>query len=169
MDASHTNARLAFEGDGWVAYTPPNQRYAVRIHLSEKPGISRWVVDELHYSLPRITARDLRDLPLGKVEAWVNQLVQQGLVDVLGAKLSDAVQFADPLWVPKLPPTSKGPKGDEFYRWFGEIYGKAAVVSTQPAKDLAEAWDKPITTIHRWTREARRRGHLPPAEPGRRG
>src|SRR5215218_8725844 len=135
MDALHTNARLAFEGGGWVAYTPPNQRYAVRIHVSHKPAPDRWVVDEIQYALPRITARDLRDLPLGKIEVWVNQLAQQGLVDVLGAKLSDAVQFADPragvaTWVPKLPPAGKGSKGDEFYRWFGEIYGKAARAST---------------------------------------
>jgi hypothetical protein len=175
MDASHTSARLAFEGDGWVAYTPPNQRYAVRIHVSFKPGPGRWVIDEIRYALPRITARELRDLPLGQIEVWVNELVQQGFVDVLQAKLSDAVQFGNPpagvlTWVDKLPAApAKGAKGDEFYRRIGEVYGKAAVASTRPAADLAKVWEVPVTTVHRWVREARRRGHLPPAEPGRRG
>jgi hypothetical protein len=62
-----------------------------------------------------------------------------------------------------------GPKGDDFYRFVGEVYGKAATVSTRPAAELAKAWEVPVTTVHRWIREARRRGHLPPAEPGRRG
>jgi hypothetical protein len=170
MDAS---ARLNFEGDGWVGYTPPNQRFATRIHVSFKTGPGRWVVDRVHMELPRITARDLRDLPIGKVEVWVNQLAQQGLVDPLKAKLSDTVQFAvegEATWVPKLPPAPvRGAKGDDFYRFVGEVYAKAALVSTRPGAELAKAWGKPVTTVHRWTREARRRGHLPPAEPGRRG
>jgi hypothetical protein len=173
MDASHTSARLAFEGDGWVGYTPPGQRYAVRVHVSHKPGPGRWVVDAVQFADFRVTARDLRDFPLGKVEAWVNQLAQQGLVDVLNAKMSDTVQFAvegEATWVPKLPAApARGAKGDDFYRFVGEVYGKAAVVSTRPAAELAKAWEVPVTTVHRWIREARRRGHLPPAEPGRRG
>jgi hypothetical protein len=173
MDASHTSARLAFKGDGWVVYTPPGQRFATDIHVSYKPTPDRWVVDEVHFRNFRVTARDLRDFPLGKIEVWVNQLVQQGLVDVLEAKLSDRVHFAvegEATWVPKLPPApARGAKGDEFYRFVGEVYGKAAIVSTRPAAELAKAWGVPVTTVHRWIREARRRGHLPTAEPGRRG
>lgn len=157
-----------------MGYTPPNQRYAAHIHLSYKPGPERWIIDEIRYALPRITARDLRDVPLGRIEVWVNELAHQGLVDVIKPKLSDAVQFDDPAtgtptWVDKLPPAGKRDKGDEFYRRVGEVYGKAAVASTRPAADLATVWEVPVTTIHRWIREARRRGFLPPAEPGRRG
>lgn len=173
MDASHTNAKLAFEGDGWVGYTAPGKHFGTRIHLSLKPGPGRWVVDQVQFADFRVTARDLRDFPLGKIEAWVNQLVQQGLVDVINAKLSDAVQFGitgeTATYAPKLQDPGGHPKPDEFYRWIGEVYGKAAIVSTRPAAELAEVWEVPVTTVHRWTREARRRGHLPPAEPGRRG
>jgi hypothetical protein len=169
-----TNVKLAFEGDGWVGYTAPGKRYGTRVHVSFKPGPGRWVVDAVQFANFRVTARDLRDFPLGKIEVWVNQLAQQGLVDVINAKLSDTVQFGitagTATWVDKLPSApAKGAKPDEFYRRVGEIYGKAAVVSTQPAKDLAVAWELPTTTVHRWIREARRRGHLPPAEQGRRG
>jgi hypothetical protein len=171
-----TNAKLDFEGDGWVGYTPPGKRYGTRIHVSFKPGPGRWVVDAVQFADFRVTARDLRDFPLGKVEVWINQLAQQGRVDpaAVPAKLSDAVAFAitagTATWVPKPPPApATGPKPDKFYRRIGEIYAKAAGVSTRPAKDLAVAWELPTTTVHRWIREARRRGHLPPAEQGRRG
>jgi hypothetical protein len=166
-------ANLDFQGDGWVGYTPPGKRYGTRIHLSHKPGIGRWVVDQVQFADFRVTARDLRDFPLGKVEAWVNHLVQQGLVDLIEGKVSGAVQFPKSGvagWVPGPPKApAKGPKPDEFYRRFGEIYGKAVGASTQPAKDLADTWELPVTTVHRWIREARRRGYLPPAEQGRRG
>jgi hypothetical protein len=156
-----------------VSYTAPGKRYGTRVRLSYKPTPDRWVVDEVRFADFRVTARDLRDFPLGKIEVWVNQLAQQGLVDVLNAKLSDTVQFGvegTATWAPKLPPVpAKGPKGDDFYRFVGEVYGKAAVVSTRPAAELAKAWEVPVTTVHRWVREARRRGHLRPAEPGRRG
>lgn len=177
MDASHASPRLAFEGEGWVAYTPPNKRFATRLHVSYKPTPGRWVVDQVQFADFRVTARDLRDFPLGQIEVWVNQLAQQGLVDMIDAKrpeLSNTPHFAITVgtatWVPKLPPApGKGPKGDDFYRSIGEVYGKAATVSTRPAAELAESWEVPVTTLHRWIREARRRGHLPPAEPGRRG
>jgi hypothetical protein len=177
MDASRTSARLDFEGEGWVAYTAPGKRFATRLHVSYKPTPGRWVVDAVQFADFRVTARDLRGFPLGKIEVWVNQLAQQGLVGRLDAKrpeLSDTPQFAitegTATWAPKLPPTpAKGPKGDGFYGFVGEVYGKAATVSTRPAAELAKAWEVPVTTVHRWVREARRRGHLRPAEPGRRG
>jgi hypothetical protein len=173
MATPPTRPKLSFEGGGWVGYTQPGKRYGTRIHLSHKPGPGRWVVDEVRFVDFRVTARDLRDFPLGKIEAWVNHLAQQGLVDPIEGKVSGAVQFPSTGvagWIPGPPEApTKGPKPDEFYRQFGEIYGKAAGASTQPAKDLAEAWEVPVTTVHRWIREARRRGHLPPAEQGRRG
>jgi hypothetical protein len=173
MGTPQTRARLDFEGDGWVGYTPPGQRYAQRIRLSFNPSAGRWVVVVVHFEYFRITARMLRDLPLGKIEAWVNQLAQQGLVDPAAdpAKLSDTVQFAvegTALWVDALPDApAKGAKPDEFYRRIGEIYGKAALASPRPAAELAAAWEVPLTTVHRWVRVARSRGYLPPTEKGR--
>jgi hypothetical protein len=173
MGMSHTRASLAFEGDGWVGYTPPGKRYGTRIHLSFKPGPGRWVVDVVEFKDFRVTARALRDLPLGKIEAWVNQLAQQGLVDPIEAKLSDAVQFGDSIeglvsWIDALPDApASGAKPDEFYRRIGEIYGKAALASPRPAAEMAEAWDVPLSSVHRWVRVARARGYLPPTEKGR--
>ena len=55
---------------------------------------SRWLGRE-GYIAGGWEAATVRVLPLGKVEAWVNQLAQQGLVDPAAdpAKLSDTVQF----------------------------------------------------------------------------
>jgi hypothetical protein len=175
--------KLQFDGNGWVGYASADAPHSVSVHLSQTPA-GRWVIDILTVAVGgtgtgpfptgRLTARELRSVPLGKIEVWVNQLVSQGLADPIKGKLSDTVQFGDPVlgtvtWVDKLPPAGKRAKGDEFYRRVGEIYGKAAVASTRPAADLATIWEVPVTTVHRWIREARRRGHLPPAEPGRRG
>jgi hypothetical protein len=164
-------ASLGFEGDGWVGYTPPGQRYGTRVRLSYNPTLGRWVVVEVHFMNFRVTARMLRELPLGKIESWVNQLVQQGLVDPIQAKLSDAVQFGvegQAVWVDALPDApAKGAKPDQFYRRIAEIYGKAALVSPRPAAEMAEAWEVPLTSVHRWVRVARERGYLPPTEKGR--
>ena len=173
MGNPQTRARLDFEGDGWVGYTPPGQRYAQRIRLAFNPSVGRWVVVAVHFEYFRITARMLRDLPLGKIEGWVNQLAQQGLVDPASAKLSDAVQFGDPVeglvsWIGQLPAApASGAKPDEFYRRIAEIYAKAALASPRPAAELAEAWEVPLSSVHRWVRVARRRGYLPPTEKGR--
>lgn len=171
MGTSQTRATLDFEGDGWVGYADPGQRYATRIHVSFKPGPGRWVVDEVRLTDPRVTARDLRDLPLGKIEGWVNHLVQQGLVDPIEGKKSDTVRFPETGmagWVPGLPEApASGAKPDEFYRRVAEIYAKATLASPRPAAELAKAWEVPLTSVHRWVRVARGRGYLPPTEKGR--
>lgn len=55
---------------------------------------------------------------------------------------------------------------DDFYLRVAEAYSSAAETSGRPAAVLAEENDVPVGTVHRWVREARRRGHL---GPGRRG
>ena len=37
------------------------------------------------------------------------------------------------------------------------------------ASDLARTHGVPVTTAHRWVKEARRRGFLPPGSPGKAG
>gem|GEM_PF-1028646 len=54
---------------------------------------------------------------------------------------------------------------DEFYRRVAQVYSWLAGRDRRPAKVLAEANGVPETTVHRWVKEARRRGLL---GPGRR-
>jgi len=62
-----------------------------------------------------------------------------------------------------------GAKGDGFYRQVATVYSALAAASNRPAVELAAANNVPLTTAHRWVKEARRRGFLPPGQKGRRG
>lgn len=66
------------------------------------------------------------------------------------------------------PPPTSGRYGPDFYRGIAAAY--VAVVSNgsrRPAAAIAFAHQVPLTTAHRWVREARWRGFLPRASPGR--
>ncbi len=62
-----------------------------------------------------------------------------------------------------------GSDPDGFSRRVAEAYGEAVATTAHPAKRLAEEAGVPVTTVHRWIREARQRGFLPPARKGRAG
>lgn len=62
-----------------------------------------------------------------------------------------------------------GTDPDSFYRQVAAAYNSAVMEGPAPAKVLAEEAGVPVTTVHRWIREARTRGHLPPARKGRAG
>jgi hypothetical protein len=57
--------------------------------------------------------------------------------------------------------------GDGFYREVARAYTAAVAAGLNPRKALAEDAATPADTVARWTAEARRRGYLPPAKPGR--
>lgn len=59
---------------------------------------------------------------------------------------------------------------DDFYREVGRWYATAVTLGQRPAKSIADATGRPVTTVHRWIREARQRGVMPPsAGKGRTG
>lgn len=58
---------------------------------------------------------------------------------------------------------------DDFYKSVAAAYSALASESRRPAWEIAEAKGVPITTVHRWVREARRRGFLSPARSGKAG
>jgi hypothetical protein len=58
---------------------------------------------------------------------------------------------------------------DSFYRHVAAVYSSAAQWSRSPAVDVAEANDVPVSRVHRWVKEARRRGLLPPGQRSRKG
>jgi len=58
---------------------------------------------------------------------------------------------------------------------FGRLFltdrgsGRGNLVYRRYDANLAEANGVPVSTVHRWVKEARRRGFLPPGRPGRSG
>lgn len=73
----------------------------------------------------------------------------------------------------QLPPAEIGTgqrgRPDSFYRDIAHAYLQLAQSTARPAAELAEVGGVPVTTAHRWVKEARRRGFLPPGRPGRAG
>jgi transposase-like protein len=60
-------------------------------------------------------------------------------------------------------------KSDEFYQRVAASYSARAARTSRPAVEMANDNGVPVTTVHRWVKEARRRGFLPPGQKGRRG
>lgn len=61
------------------------------------------------------------------------------------------------------------PYPDSFWEDVAAAYRNALASNMSPGVALADVTGRPVTTIHRWVREARRRGLLPEATPGRAG
>lgn len=65
-------------------------------------------------------------------------------------------------------PRTQG-RPDRFYAEIADAYRHLAPSSRRPAGELAARYDVPVTTVHRWVKEARRRGFLAPGRPGKAG
>lgn len=61
------------------------------------------------------------------------------------------------------------PYGDGFYRRVANIYGELVKCGVAPAPAIADANEVPVTTAHRWVKEARRRKLLAPGRQGKAG
>lgn len=78
-------------------------------------------------------------------------------------------------WVPKDEPVidvklavpERRPYPDDFYRAVADRYWRLVIAEENPAPRIAAANGVPVTTVHRWVRETRKRGFLPPAQPGK--
>lgn len=135
------------------------------------------------------TAELLRAIPVGRIEAVANaQLttVDDAVVPAVVARRSHPhAAAADPRgWEitdprraldrprhdrPPSEPAGRRGRPDTFYERVAHEYLRLAQTSPRPATDLAEAHGVPVTTAHRWIKEARRRRFLPPGRPGKSG
>jgi transposase len=88
----------------------------------------------------------------------------------------DAIDLADMLRLGRLPEAWIAPPATrelrELVRYRAKLVALRSGLKAQvhavlgrlaPAQTIAEANGVPVTTVHRWIREARRRGSLPPA------
>lgn len=142
-----------------------------------------------------ITPATLRAIPIGRIEALANspraaveshgnveEIVLTGPLAALAAvgpdrevsltELRERVPTpesgpAKPQRKPLERPDGRDP--DAFSRLVATAYTEAVAETSAPAVALAAEADVPVGTVHRWIREARRRGHLPPARRGRAG
>jgi hypothetical protein len=142
-------------------------RVNVRFRLNDR---GRLEPVELRLEADRpIDSTMLRQLPLTMLEGLANSGQVQRVEPA-----SEPHPPAGPLLAPhrrgstllKVPP---GAKPDWFYERLAVAYSSLALRSNRPAVLLAERNGVPVTTVHRWVKEARRRGFLPPGQKGRRG
>ncbi|MEU5339365.1 hypothetical protein AB0H18_00665 [Streptomyces sp. NPDC020766] len=85
-----------------------------------------------------------------------------------GMLVSDAPEQDKAGKVPVLRPP-EGRLTDEFLRDVATAYRWYTEAKQPPAPAMAEQADVPVRRVHRWVADARKRGLLPPARPGRAG
>lgn len=123
--------------------------------------------------------RVLRDAPVTRVEAAVNQPgYRQALLERLPGPDSAMEPFPSARpngwWFTSGKPLKRPPlklevpqgrsRPDSFYKSVAAAFSYMSVVSQRPAQDLADENGVPVTTVHGWVKEARRRGFLASGE-----
>ncbi|MFC4054656.1 hypothetical protein ACFOY4_33620 [Actinomadura syzygii] len=169
--------------DGWVSLSGPDGETGVHMRLAEDDA-GRLVVTDVYLHGPRITAATLRKIQPARVEAMVNLGEEPGTEDHLAVDTLTAFATSDEtLTVEELrqrKPTQATPRRtdreplgrpdrtdpDGFYQRVAAAYRDLTRHTRSPAVEMAAEAGVPVTTAHRWVREARRRGFLPPAQKG---
>jgi hypothetical protein len=168
---------LLFGNAGWVKF----YETGVLLRVQEREGRLR-VCEVYAGSEEGLTARGLRETPLGWVEAAVNRPEGREILEA-------GMEGPEPELRPGAPFKTVGPEqmrrrprvylgltipkarpyDSHFYSRVGWLYRELAERGRRPAAEIAEANGVPVSTVHGWIREARRRGFLPPARQGTRG
>jgi hypothetical protein len=185
-------------GGGWARYFSPDhpRGNVVRLRvgfLAPKDRAEPWDaaaiplgIREVHFVVEGgpVSAQVVRDLPFGRIAAAVNQPRHYEVLSQAVTRNRNVKMPASGLWDSELPvldhgenpstrltiPEGRHRKPDAFYQQVAAAFAWLATTSSSPATDLARENDVPVTTVHRWVKEARGRGFLPPAAGrGRRG
>ena len=153
-------ARLVPHDDGWYEWRD-EQPMAVPVYVQlDEADDGRVHVVALHVE-GIVSAEVLRLIPIGRIEALANNLFHPhgtttGWRDI--ARLPEDLLVA---------PGRSRP--DAFYATVASTYRHLVSTTSRPVVELALANDVPRSTAHRWVKEARRRGMLPPGRPGKAG
>ena len=186
--------RLYPSQDDWYEWRQvPPLAGTVLVRVEATPG-GRLVLRGLRID-GEPTAGLLRGIPVGRIEAAANAQLMS-VQDAIVPRPGDGKLPKHPHWRgpsaalperPSLPgweatdpdhaaqrtrhhrPLAKRGRPDEFYRDLAHAYLNLAQSSARPVAELASTHQVPQTTAHRWVKEARRRGYLPPGRPGKAG
>lgn len=170
--------RLGPSTGGWVTWQGTDFPFPVLVCFrSDKKG--RLYPTKVHVSGKgeAVTARLLRDVPLGRIETWANapdmaELIRAAIKEP-APDLERIVSGCRPL--PTSPPSSAPDMRldipdtfrypDEFYEQVAAVYQEAATVYARPAREIADENGVPLATVQRWVKEARKRKILGPGRP----
>ncbi len=160
----------------------------VRLRVRDDPG-GRLVIYKLaveaYDSLigpGSIAPTTLRDVALGRVEGLINSpawssavrasiecadsgpdFSPEGCPPELAQRRAEALPLRHQPQSYRIEVPDERVRGDDFYRQVADVYSTAYQVTKRPAVEIAEASGVAVTTVHRWLKEARRRGVLAPA------
>ena len=131
-----------------------------------------------------VDSNDLRAVPLGRIVVFANgpgkdrlkarlnehfdiELALGGATEVITQEAERSQRKPRT----KLDiPAGPGRHPDDFYRRVAALYMYLAQHGDRPAADIAEANGiANVSTVHRWIKEARRRGFLNPGQAGKAG
>ena len=175
--------RLYHLGEDWYEWRQqPALAAAVHVRVVSVGG-GRLGLGELRI-LGEPTSDLLRAIPIGRIEAAAN--AQLTVVDDAVSPRpprhrrsssrsrpgGDAGGWEEPASArPSVLAGGDRSRGrpDRFYADIADAYRQLAQTSRRPAGELAARHDVPVTTAHRWIKEARRRGFLAPGRPGKAG
>lgn len=179
----------AFGPGGWIRLFDADPSHVVLVRIAEA-SVGRLRIVEVRVADPAgVGITDLKKLPLRKTEAVAAQTFEslddlaalwhpvpiEEVPAAIDALVAATVGVAEPHdMVRKRRPalkltgiSTRGKRPDAFYQRVARAYLWLAGTSSRPAADLAAANSVPVSTVHRWVREARSRGFLPPGDKGR--
>ena len=179
---------LLNDSGGVVHYTDDSIRRPVIVRVREAAD-GRLEVAEV-YLPPEagpVTSDHLRQIPVARIEAHVNQPERRAVVidslrpdaprlplEVAAFRyMSEAMEGTEAPTRRRrslrlvLPTTRRYP--DSFYSGLAALYSGLAGEGRRPAAAIAEANGIPVSQVHRWVKEARRRGLLAPGRSGKAG
>lgn len=186
---------LSAHSDGWISVQGDD---GLALHVRIRyDGDNRVVITGAYYHADEITPAAVRDMSISRLQAELTAAMHYpsgSAATVLGlaAATAGSATFHEEVQEPtlaelrarlpiagrtkrteRLPrPRLTRPAGadpEEFYPLVARAYLEYATQTRAPAKEIAAEAGVPITTVHRWIREARRRGFLPPARKGKAG
>lgn len=184
---------LSAGDDGWITLSGTD---GTTVHVRAQRRGSRTMITDIYlHTADGITPAAVRGVSISRLEAELNLLrsprhsvptsqtpTLTAIFDAARAEddgtpeptLSELRSRAPITTVDERPsrprlsrPGKEGP--DEFYALVARAYAEYAPRTRAPAKEIAAEAGTPISAAHRWIREARRRGFLPPAQKGRAG
>lgn len=160
--------------DGHVVYRADDLEARIWFGRDENRRLYAYKVE---VTGPTVTPEALRTFPLSRMVAFLNGTspAQQRAAFALAAG-GEVLLVGENRWLEskrpsmklRIPTTRKKP--NSFYQ--GVAYRQGWLVDEgvrNPASVIAEANDVPVTTVHRWIKEARARGLLPAGQKGRAG
>ncbi len=107
----------------------------------------------------RVTSDQLQRIPIATLERLIN--AHQDEID----------RKTREMWARQLPPLARVSEdtADDFAGKVAEHYKVFSALSRSPAKEMALHSNVPVSRVHRWVREARKLGKLPPGRQGTAG